>query len=70
MASLWWQNWCGADPRPVQLRIVVPDDGGVVTAPYGDAATTLPNCFNSRYSLQVSVTAPLSSVSLFGDGGR
>lgn len=47
-ANLNWQNWCGvADPRPLKLRIILPNGGGTVSGPYGDVSTMLPTCTDS-----------------------
>jgi len=46
-ANLNWQNWCGADPRPLALRVILPNRGGMLSTPYGDASTMLPSCTDS-----------------------
>jgi len=43
-ANLNWQNWCGADLRPLTLYVVLPSGGGTLSSPYGDASTMLPKC--------------------------
>jgi hypothetical protein len=46
-ANLNWQNWCGADLRPLALHVILPSGGGVLSRPYGDASTMLPKCTDS-----------------------
>lgn len=31
--TLWWQNWCGAKPGGLSLRVALPHDGGAIMAP-------------------------------------
>jgi hypothetical protein len=47
-ANLNWENWCQpADPRPLTFRVILPNGGGSVSSPYGDASTMLPTCTDS-----------------------
>jgi hypothetical protein len=68
VAELYWQNWCGINPRPLQVSLVLPNGGGSVNAPYGDAATPLPSCSGSS-NTQFYATGPVDTNSLFGNGG-
>jgi hypothetical protein len=43
-ADLDWQNWCGADFKPLKLSVILPNASGTVSSPYGDASTMLPTC--------------------------
>jgi len=49
-ANLNWQNWCGADLRPLALHVILPNGGGVLSSPYGNASTMLPMCTDSSLS--------------------
>lgn len=44
VTPVFWQNWCGPDPRPVQVSIVLPNGGGTILSDYGDGSTYLPSC--------------------------
>jgi len=46
-ANLNWQNWCGADLRPLELHVILPNGGGVLSSQYGNASTMLPKCTDS-----------------------
>lgn len=43
-ADLSWESWCGADPRPLTLRVILPNSGGTISSPYGGSSSTLPTC--------------------------
>jgi hypothetical protein len=68
VANLFWQNWCGSDPRPLTLRVILANGRGVVTSSYGATSTPLPACTNSSEPTSLIETGGLDSDSLFGTG--
>src|ERR1022692_4684137 len=65
-ADLNWQNWCGADLRPLALHVILPNGGGVLSRPYGDVSTMLPKCMNSSLPSDLFAHGSGGSDTLFG----
>ena len=68
IANLYWQNWCGTAEPPISLRIVLPNRGGTLAAPFGGPATSLPTCSNPSQASSFVAVGGLDSGSLFGTG--
>jgi hypothetical protein len=65
-ANLAWQNWCGADLGPLMLMVILPNGGGTLSSPYGDASTILPACADRSRPDQLVATGSAGSGTLFG----
>jgi len=65
-ANLNWQNWCGADLRPLALHVILPNGGGVLSRPYGDASTMLPKCMDSSLASDLFAHGSGGPGTLFG----
>lgn len=65
-ANLYWQNWCGTDPRPLTLRVILANGRGTMTAPFGSSPSPLPVCTNASQQTSFISTGGLDTGSLFG----
>lgn len=68
VANVYWQNWCGTDPRPLTLQVILANGRGVVSSPYGSTSSPLPACTNSSQPTSFFPTGGLDTGSLFGTG--
>ena len=68
VANLYWQNWCGTDPRPLTLQVILANGRGVAASPYGSTSSPLPACTNSSQSTYFFETGGQDTGSLFGTG--
>jgi hypothetical protein len=68
VANLYWQNWCGNDPRPLTLRVILANGRGTITAPFGSSSSPLPGCTNRSDPTTFIETGGLDTGSLFGTG--
>ena len=69
IANLFWQNWCGTAVLPLALHVVLPSQGGTVSASFfGGPTPLLPSCSDSSQRTSLVATGGLDSGSLFGTG--
>ena len=68
VATLYWQNWCGAAVWPITLQVVLPDQGGTLSAPFEGPTSSLPSCTSPSQPTSLVATGGLDSGSLFGTG--
>jgi hypothetical protein len=68
IANLFWQNWCGTARLPLALHVVLPDESGTISAPFGGPTSSLPSCTASSNPTSLVATGGLDSGSLFGTG--
>ena len=45
-ANISWENWCGADIRPLSVSVVLPNGGGTLSIAFGNQGTLLPMCLD------------------------
>ena len=67
-ANLFWQNWCGAAPLPVALKVALPNHGGTISAPFAGSTSSPPSCAASSQPTSLVAVGGLDSGSLFGTG--
>jgi len=66
-ANVSWENWCGANVRPFSLSVVLPNGGGTLSIPYGNAETQLPTCIDPSQPSQLIVHGSGGPGTLFPD---
>jgi len=66
-ANISWENWCGADIRPLSLSVVLPNAGGTLSITYGNAETQLPTCIDPSQPSQLIVHGSGGPGTLFPD---
>jgi len=68
IANLYWQNWCGTAVFPMVLQVVLPNQGGTLSALFAGPTSSLPSCTASSQSTSLVAIGGLDSGSLFGTG--
>ena len=69
IANLYWQNWCGTALVPLTLHVVLPNQGGTLSSPFGGPTSALlPSCTDPSHASSLVATGGLDSGSLFGTG--
>jgi Domain of unknown function (DUF4232) len=68
IADLYWQNWCGTAQEPLTLHVVLPNQGGTLSSPFGGPTSSLPSCTDPSHTSSLVATGGLDSGSLFGTG--
>ena len=69
IANLYWENWCGTAQLPLTLHVVLPNQGGTLSSPFGGPTSSLPSCTDPSHASSLVATGGDDSGSLFGTGG-